>query len=95
MRDTGEPHAGDVPRRGVHALEIPDGLGRLRFEIGGKQATSVLELKDAGVAPGHLGERLDVEDLDEQGVAGLSAFDCDWTGQVVYTVKVDVFSQFN
>lgn len=41
VRDAGEPHAGDVARDGVHALEVPDGLGGLGVELLGEEAAAI------------------------------------------------------
>ena len=85
----GEADAGNVARRGVEALEIPDRFLRQRKVIG-QEAAAVLLGEEAVEAPQALLQRADVEQVDHQQVAGLGALDADRAGQEVHDGEVDV-----
>ncbi len=72
MNQAREVDAGDVPRRGVHALEVPDRLLGQREMIGEKSA-AVLLGEETVEAPEALLHRADVEQIDHQQIARLRA----------------------
>src|SRR4051794_27220832 len=82
--DADEADIGDVPRGGEDALvKIPDGLVGIG-KVLGQEAATVRAAEDAGVAPGRIrrtqdriGDRAEVEDVDHQQIARLSALDGD------------------
>jgi hypothetical protein len=76
MNESGELHAGNVARMRVKAGNIPDRLLRLRKMVGEK-SPAVLLRKEAVEAPQALRKRADVEKIDNEQIARLSAFDAD------------------
>ena len=89
MGQAGKPHARDVPRRGVDAVEVPDGLGRVGIMVG-EEATAVIAGEDAGESPLVAPQAADVEDVDDQDVARLGPLDFDRSAQHVHDGQVDV-----
>ena len=89
MDQAGEVHAGNVTRRGVEALDVPDRLLRQR-EMVGQEAAAVLLGEEAVKAPQALLQRTDVEQIDHQEIAGLGALDADRAGQEVHDRQIDV-----
>ena len=89
MDQAGEVHAGNVARRGVEALDVPDRLLRQR-EMIGQEAAAVLLGEEAVEAPQALLQRADVEQVDHQEIAGLGALDADRAGQEVHDRQIDV-----
>ncbi len=89
MNQAGEIHAGNVARRGVHALEVPDRLLRQR-EMIGQETAAVLLGEEAVEAPQALLQRSDIEQIDHQEIAGLGALDADRAGQEMHDRQVDV-----
>lgn len=89
MDQAGEVDAGHVARRGVEALDVPDRLLRQR-EMIGQEAAAVLLGEEAVEAPQALLERTDVEQVDDEEVAGLGALDADRSGEEVHDRQVDV-----
>lgn len=99
--DAGEADARDVTRRGVDALKVPDSLGRLRVELVGEETTAVrfcdqlatdncLTLEDARVAPLHVREGGDVEDVHDEHIASLSSLNGNGTAEVVDLGEIDI-----
>ena len=85
VRDAGVADPGDVPRRGVLAVEVPDRLVGVR-EVVGEEAAAVRLGEDTGVAPSLARRvavllrglaRAEVEDVDDQQVTRLGALDLD------------------
>src|SRR6476620_11228608 len=89
MGDACEPYVGDVARRGVDPLQVPDGLPRLGEDVGQK-ATAVLRRENSRVSPLLALERTDIQNVDDENVARLRTFDRDCTGQVVTWQQVAV-----
>jgi hypothetical protein len=89
MDQAGEIDAGDVARRGVEALDVPDRFLRQR-EMIGQEAAAVLFREEAIKTPEAFLERTDVEQIDHQKIAGLRALDADRAGQEVHDRQVDV-----
>ncbi len=94
--DPGVADARDVPRGGLLSAEVPDRLVRVGIVVG-EEAAAVDLGEDAGVAPTLAGRvadllrhRAEVEDVDDEQVAGLGALDRDRTGQHVAAVELDV-----
>ena len=56
----------------------------------GEEAAAVLLGEEAVEAPQALRQRADVEQVDDQQVAGLGAFDADRPGQEVHDGEIDV-----
>jgi hypothetical protein len=74
--DPGEADTGQVPGGGHLALKVPDRLVGVR-EVVGQEAAAVDPGEDAGVAPALtgdrallLGYRAELEDVDDEQVAG-------------------------
>ena len=89
MDQAGEIHAGNVARRRVEALDVPDRLLRQR-EMIGQEAAAILLGEEAVEAPEALLQRTDVEQVDHQQIAGLGALDADRAGQEVHDRQIDV-----
>jgi|GEM_PF-7062047 len=89
MDQAGEVDAGDVARRGVETLDVPDRLLRQR-EVIGEEAAAVLLGEEAVEAPQALLQRTDVEQVDDEQIAGLGALDADRAGQEVHDREIDV-----
>ncbi len=89
MDQTCEVHAGNVARRRVEALDVPDRFLRQR-EMIGQEAAAVLLGEEAVEAPEALLQRTDVEQVDHQQIAGLGALDADRAGQEVHDRQIDV-----
>ena len=89
MDQAGEVHAGNVARRRVEALDVPDRFLRQR-EMIGQEAAAVLLGEEAVEAPQALLQRTDVEQVDHQQIAGLGALDADRAGQEVHDRQIDV-----
>ncbi len=89
MGQAGKPHARDVPRRGVDAVQVPDGLGRVGIMVG-EETAAVVAGEDAGEAPLVAPQAADIEDVDDENVAGLGPFDLDRAAQDVDDRQVDV-----
>ena len=89
VNQAGELHAGNMPRLGEHAVEVPDGFLRFR-EMLGEKAAAVLLGKEAVEAPLAFLEGADVEDIDHQQVAGLGAFHAHRAGQEMHLGEVHV-----
>ena len=81
---------GDVPGRGVDAVEIPAGLAGLGVVIG-EEPAAVLLGEEPGEAPLEVGQHADVEDVHDQQVARLGAFHADRAAEVVHPREVDDF----
>lgn len=80
-----------MARRGERpTFEVPNGLGGLCVKVAREQAAAVGLFKDAGEAPGLLGERLHLEDVDDERVAWLGTLDGDRAGEVVDLGQVHV-----
>ena len=88
--DARERDVRNVTRRRRLAGEIPDGFVRIG-ELFGEEAAAVVPREDARVPPAlagqrtriFLGDRPDIQDVDDQEVAGLRAFDGKGAGQRV------------
>ena len=89
MDQAGKVHAGNVARRGVEALDVPDRLLRQR-EMIGQEAAAVLLGEEAVKTPEAFLQRADVEQVDHQEIAGLGALDADRAGQEVHDRQIDV-----
>ena len=89
MDQPGKVHAGDVARRGVEALDVPDRFLRQR-EMIGQEAAAVLLGEEAVETPQAFLQRADVEQIDHQQIAGLGALDADRAGQEVHDRQIDV-----
>ena len=89
MDEAGEVDAGHVARMRVHARDVPDRLLRQR-EVIGEEAAAVLLGEEAVEAPQALGQRADIEQVDDQQIARLGAFDTDRAGQEVHDGQIDV-----
>lgn len=64
-----------MSRGRVDTFKVPDGLGCFAVHLLGEQASSVVQLEDSGVTPGLVRKRGDVEDVDDERISWLSAFD--------------------
>jgi hypothetical protein len=73
----------------VYAVEVPAGLVRLRIVIDEKTAAVFLG-EDAGESPRRVRKITDVEQVDDQQVAGLGTFDTERAAQVMYLGQIDV-----
>ena len=89
MDQAGKAHARHVARMGVEAGNVPDRLLRQRKVIGEK-AAAVLLGEEAVEAPQALRQRADVEEVDDQEIAGLGALDADRAGQEVHDGEIDI-----
>ena len=89
MDQPGPAHAGDVARRRVEALDVPDRLLCQR-EVIGQKAAAILLGEKAVEAPEALLQGTDVEQVDHEQIAGLGALDADRAGQEVHDRQVDV-----
>ena len=89
MNEAGEVHAGNVARRGVEALDVPDRFLRQR-EMIGQEAAAILLGEEAVEAPQALLQRADVEQIDHEQIAGLGALDADRAGQEMHDRQIDV-----
>ena len=56
----------------------------------GEKAAAVLLREEAVEAPQALRQRADIEQVDDQQIAGFGAFDADRTGQEMHDDEVDV-----
>ena len=89
--DAGERDAGDVPRGRDAPAEVPDHLVRVG-ELLGEEPAAVLRREHPGVAPPLPGQRpgvllrdrADVEDVDDEQVAGLGALHGDRAAEHVH-----------
>src|SRR5258705_3508807 len=96
MRDARELDTGNVARGAFLAGEIPNRLVRIGKAVGQEPATVGLR-EDPGVPPALTGDvadllwhRTEIEDVDDEQVAGLGALDVDRPGQHVRVGQVDV-----
>ncbi len=85
----GKAQVGNMPRGGEDAVEIPHRLGGL-VEVVGQEAAELLLAEDAGIAPPLVVEHADVENIDDDDVAGLGTRHPDRPRQVVARREVDV-----
>src|SRR5438270_634944 len=79
----GKADAGHMARGRVEALDVPDRLLRQR-EMIGQKAAAVLLGEEAVEAPQALLQGTDVEQVDDQQVAGLGALDADRAGEEMH-----------
>jgi hypothetical protein len=89
MDQARKAHAGNVARRRVEALDVPDRFLRQR-EVIGQEAAAILLGEEAVEAPQALLQRTDVEQVDDQEVARLRALDADRAGEEMHDRQVDV-----
>ncbi len=89
MGDGGETHLRNMARARIDALAVPDRLARLGEQVGEK-AAAVLGREDTRVAPLVALERSDVENIDDQDIAGLGAGDLDRADQMMTGRQVAV-----
>ena len=89
MDEAGKVDAGHMARMRVHARNVPDRFLRLR-EMIGQKAAAVLLREEAVEAPEALRQRADVEQIDDQQIAGLGAFDADRAGEEVHDREIDI-----
>lgn len=96
MGDAGVAHAREMAGGCLLAVEVPNRLGRVGVVVGEK-TSGVGPGKDPCVSPAlarHwatlLGDRSQVEDVDDQEVAGLRALDADRPAQHVGDGEVDI-----
>src|SRR5262245_58780009 len=82
MGDGGKAHLGDVARARKNALAIPDRLARLRKKIG-KESAAIRGREDSRITPFISPQRPNVQDVDNENVAGLGAGDLDWPDEMV------------
>lgn len=68
VRDSCEANSGDVTRRSVNSLEGPNRFRSFRLELGSEES-SILLLKDAGVAPGNVREAIAGERMSEMKIS--------------------------
>jgi hypothetical protein len=88
MNESGEADTRDVAGVRIESGNIPDRFLRQREVIG--QAAAILFGKETVEAPRALREDADVENVDDQEIAGLGAMDADRPGQKVHDGKIDV-----
>ena len=88
VHDASELDAGDVPGVGVDPAEVPAGLAGVG-EVLIEEAAAVFQREDAGEAPFRVRQYADVEDVDHQQVARLSALHADRAREVVHLREVD------
>ena len=96
MGDAGDLHAGEVPGGAGLAGEVQDRLVGVG-EVLGEEPAAVGLGEDAGVAPALAGcvadllrDRAEIEDVDDEQVAGFGALDGDRPGEHVGAGEVDV-----
>ena len=89
MDQAGEVHARHMAGVRVEARDIPDRFLRQR-EMIGEKAAAVLLGEEAVEAPQALRQRADVEQIDDQQIAGLGALDADRARQEVHDRQIDV-----
>src|ERR1700691_5405126 len=89
MNEPGKLDAGDVTRMGVEAGNIPDRFLRQRKMIG-QEAATILLREETVEAPKTLRHRADIEQVDDQKIAVLGAFDADRPRQKMYDRQIDV-----
>jgi hypothetical protein len=84
-----EIHAGNMARRCEHAVEIPDGLLRMRKMLG-QETAAVVAAEKAVEAPQAVGLGADVQQVHHQQVPGLGALHAHGAGQEVHGGQVHV-----
>src|SRR5579871_1285319 len=89
MYESCEGHAGDVARGSVKALDVPDRLLRQR-EMFGEESPAVLLGEEAVEAPHALFHRPDIQEVDDQKIAGLRPLDADRTREEVHDRQIDI-----
>jgi hypothetical protein len=89
MDQAREVHAGNMPRRGEHAVEIPDGLLRMR-EMLGQESSAVVAAEETIEAPHALGLGADIQQVHHQQVPGLGALHAHRAGQEVHGGQIHV-----
>ncbi len=89
MNQAREIHAGNVARGRIEALDIPDRFLRQR-EVIGKEATAVLLREEAVETPHALLQGTDIEQVDDQKIAGLGPLHTDRAGEEVHDRQIDV-----
>ena len=89
MDQAGKIHAGNMARRGVHALEVPDRLLGLR-EMIGQEAAAILLGEEAVESPLAILHRANIEQINHQKIARLRPLDADRARQKVDDRQVDV-----
>lgn len=94
--DAGVPHPGQMPRRRLLAVKVPDGLGRVWIVVG-EEAAGVVAVEYPRVPPtlpGYvaslLRDRAQVEDVEHQKIARFRPFHGEGAGQHVGNRQVDV-----
>src|SRR5271154_6619810 len=89
MHQAGKADAWHMARAGEHPLDVPDGfLGRGKMLR--QKAAAILFGEDAVEAPITAGQGADVEDVDDQEIAGLGALHTDRPAEKMHGAKVDV-----
>ena len=89
MGDAREADTGDMPRRRIDAVEIPDRLSRLGIDVG-QEAAAVLGREDARIAPLVASVGADVENVNDQDIARLGTLNLDRPEQMVARGQVTV-----
>ena len=89
MNEAGETDSRNVTGMRVEAGNVPDRLLRQR-EMVGEKAAAVLLGEEAVEAPEALRQGTDVENIDNEEIAGLGAVDADRAGQKVHDREIDV-----
>ena len=89
MDEAGKIDAGHMPGMREHARNVPDRFLRLR-EMIGQEPAAVLLREEAVEAPEALRQRADIEQIDDQQIAGLGAFHPDRAGQEVHDREIDI-----
>ena len=89
MNEAGEAHARHVAGMGVKSRDVPDRLLRQRKVIG-EEAAAVLLGEEPVETPQALGQGADIEQVDDQQIAGLGAVHADRAGEEMHDGEVDV-----
>src|SRR6185312_1660208 len=79
----------DVAGARIDAVEIPARLARLR-EMIDQEAAAILAREDAGEAPGGSRQISQIEEIDDEQVAGLGAFDAEGSGEIMHFGEIDI-----
>src|SRR5215469_18659312 len=78
-----------MARTRIDTVVVPAGLVRLRIVVD-EETAAVFLGEDAGESPWGIGQISDVEQVNDQEVAGLSTFDAERTAQIVHLGQVDI-----
>src|ERR1700730_6987587 len=89
MDHAGPPHAWNMARSRIYPVEVPAGLVRLRIVVDEETATVFLG-EDPGEPPRRARQISAIEQINDQQIVGLIAFDAGRTTQITILRQIDI-----